>query len=170
MAQKPPDCAKKQVINLLLRMIRLASNSELRGQLKADSDNAKGHVDVIKTIISSYQGVSPVQSCAAMKGLIASSELLFNTCIAANADTLDTALICASLDIVHHELARLERLRLYAKLLSDWQTVTILNALLDDVAEAKRRLATLMDCYVDLDSAKNQPAVGSEKPGHRRND
>jgi ferritin-like metal-binding protein YciE len=70
---------------------------------------------VVRTIISSYEAISPVKTCAAMKGMIASSELLFNTRVAANAAALDAALICVSLDIVHHELARLERLRLCVK-------------------------------------------------------
>jgi len=48
---------------------------------------------------------------------------LFDTCLAANPGALNAALICASLDIVGHELARLERLRLYATLLGDWQTI-----------------------------------------------
>jgi hypothetical protein len=86
-----------------------------------------------------------------MKSLIASSKLLFYTCIAANAGALDAALICASLDIVHHELAKLERLGLYAKLLT-WQMATILNSILDDAIEAKHRFAQLMGLCIDLDS------------------
>jgi hypothetical protein len=70
-------------------------------------------------------------------------ELLFNNCGAANAGALDAALICTSLDILHYESAKLERLRLYAELLSDRQTVTILNAVLHDSIEGKHRLAKL---------------------------
>jgi ferritin-like metal-binding protein YciE len=124
--------AKKQVIAVLLRMSRLASNYELLEELKVYTDQAKGHMYLIRTIISSYQAIPPVKNCAAMKGLIASSELLFNNCGAANAGALDAALICTSLDNLHYELAKLERLRFYARLLSDRQTVTILNAVLDD--------------------------------------
>ena len=94
-----------------------------------------------------------------MNGLIASSDLLFNTCIATNAGALDAALICAWLDIVHHELARLERLRLYAKLLSDCQTVAILNAVLDEVTEAKHRLAELIGRYINLDSVSDPEPI-----------
>jgi ferritin-like metal-binding protein YciE len=151
--------AKKQVMAGLLRMGHLASNYELREKLKAEAENAREHMYVIKTIISSYRAISPVKTCAAMKGLIASSELLLNTCVAANAGALDAALICVSLDIVHHELARLERLRLYAKLLSDWQTVTILNAMLDEVTETKHRLAELMGLYVYLDSVSEPESI-----------
>ena len=102
-----------------------------------------------------------------MKALIASSELLFKNCGAANASVLDAALICTSLDILHYELAKLERLRLYAKLLSDRQTVTILNAVLDDSIEAKHRLAELMDLCVDLDSVlapKSSPLQAELQP------
>jgi ferritin-like metal-binding protein YciE len=144
--------AKKQVIAMLLRMSRLASNYELLEELKAHTDRAKGHMYLIRTIISSYQAIPPVKNCAAMKGLIASSELLFHNCGAANARALDAALICTSLDILHYELAKLERLGLYARLLSDRQTVTILNAVLDDSIEAKHRLAELMGFCVALDS------------------
>jgi ferritin-like metal-binding protein YciE len=151
--------AKKQVIAVLLRMSRLASTCELREQLKTDADNAKGHMEVIRTIMCSYQGISPARTCAAMNGLIASSDLLFNTCIATNAGALDAALICAWLDIVHHELARLERLRLYAKLLSDCQTVAILNAMLDEVTEAKHRLAELIGRYINLDSVSDPEPI-----------
>jgi ferritin-like metal-binding protein YciE len=151
--------AKKQVIAMLLRTSHLASNYELREKLKAGAENAKEHMYVIKTIICSYQAISPVKTCAAMKGLIASSELLFNTCVTANAGALDAALICVSLDIALHELTRLERLRLYAKLLSDWQTVTILNAMLDEVTEAKHRLAELMGLYVCLDSVSEPESI-----------
>ena len=87
-----------------------------------------------------------------MNSLIASSEHLFDTCIAINSGALDAALICASLDIVGHELARLERLRLYATRLSDWQTITILDAVLNDMMEVKHRLTELMGRYVHLDT------------------
>ena len=52
---------------------------------------------------------------------------------------------------MHHELARLERLCLYATLLSDGQTITILDAVLDDMMEVKHRLTELMGLYVNLD-------------------
>jgi ferritin-like metal-binding protein YciE len=162
--------AKKQVIAVLLRMSRLASNYELLEELKAHTEQAKGHMYLIRTIVSSYQEIPPVRSSAAMKGLIASSELLFNNCVAANAGALDAALICTSLDILHFELAKLERLRLYAKLLSDRQTVTILNAVLHDSIEAKHRLAQLMGLCIDLDSVsapKTIPVPGVLPPTHR---
>jgi ferritin-like metal-binding protein YciE len=151
--------AEKQVMAVLLRMSRLASNDELRKELQDHADSAEEHMHVIRTIIGSYQAIPPVKSCTAMRGLIASSELLFNTCIAANNDVLDAALICTSLDIAHQELARLERLRLYAKHLSDWQTVTILHAMLDDVTEAKYRLAELIGLYVYLDSVSEPESI-----------
>jgi ferritin-like metal-binding protein YciE len=151
--------AKKQVIAMLLRMSRLASNYELLEELNAHTDQAKGHMYLIRTIISRYQAIPPVKNCAAMEGLIASSELLFNNCSAANTGALDAALICTSLDILHYELAKLERLRLYAKLLSDRQTVTILNAVLGDLIEAKHRLAELMDLCVDLDSVSAPKSI-----------
>ena len=144
--------AKQQVITLLLRMSRLASNYELLEELMAHADKAKGHIYLIRTIISSYQAIPPVKRCAAMEGLIASSELLFYNCGAANAAALDAALICTSLDIVHYEVPKLERLRFYANLLSDRQTVTILSAVLDDLVETQHHLAELMSLCVNLDS------------------
>jgi ferritin-like metal-binding protein YciE len=60
--------------------------------------------------------------------------------------------LCTSLDIVHYEVAKLERLRFYANLLSDRQTVTILSAVLDDSVETKHHLAELMGLCVNLDS------------------
>jgi ferritin-like metal-binding protein YciE len=160
--------AKKQVVAVLLRMSRLASNYDLLEELKAYTDRAKAHMYLIRTIISSYQAIPPVKNCAAMKGLVASSELLFQNCGAASAGALDAALICTSLDILYYELAKLERLRLYAKLLNDQQTVTILNAVLDDSIEAKDRLAELMGLCVDLDSVsapKSTPRPG-DTPVH----
>jgi ferritin-like metal-binding protein YciE len=160
--------AKRQAEAVLIRMSRLASYYELLEELKAHADKAKGHMYVIKTIISSYQAIPRVKSCEAMKSLIASSELLFNKCGTANAEALDAALICTSLDILHYELAKLERLRLYARLLSDRQTVTILNGVLDDSIEAKHRLVELMDLCVDLDSVsatKSIPIAGGT-PAH----
>jgi ferritin-like metal-binding protein YciE len=59
--------AKKQVIAALLRMSRLASNYDLRDGLKAHADNAQKHMYVIRAIISSYQAISPVKTCAAMR-------------------------------------------------------------------------------------------------------
>jgi hypothetical protein len=44
---------------------------------------------------------------------------------------------------------------LYAKLLSDCQSETILNAMSDDVMKTKRRLAELMTLYVDIDSVSS---------------
>jgi ferritin-like metal-binding protein YciE len=141
-----------QAIAELLRMSRLTSNHELRDELKADADNAREHWYLLRTITSSYQPILEVDGCAAMNSLIASSEHLFDTCIAVNSGALDAALICASLDIVRHELGRLERLRLYATRLNDWQTTTILDAVLNDMMEVKHRLRELMGRYVPLDT------------------
>ena len=84
--------AKQQVITLLLRMSRLASSYELLEELTGHADKAKGHIYLIRTIISSYQAIPPVKRCAAMEGLIASSELLFNNCGAANATAVQREL------------------------------------------------------------------------------
>src|SRR5258708_6350163 len=158
--------AKMRVIAALRRMSGLASNYRLVEELKAESDQAKQHMYLLRTIISSYQAIPPVKS-SAIKGLITSSNLLFNRC-GANAGAMDAALICASLDILYYELAKLERLRLYANLLSDRQTVTILNGVLHDSIEAKHRLVELMDLCVDLDSVsatKSIPIAGGT-PAH----
>src|SRR5258708_36559865 len=103
-----------------------------------------------------------------MKGLIASSDLLLNNCGAANAGALDAAVICTSLDILHYELAKLERLRLYANLLSDRQTVTIVNGALHVSIEANHRLVELMDLCVDLDSvsANKSIPIADVTPAH----
>jgi ferritin-like metal-binding protein YciE len=157
--------AKMQVMAALRRMSRLASNYGLVEELKAESDQAKQHMYLIRTIISSYQAIPPVKSSAAIKGLVTSSDLLFNRC-GANAGAMDAALICASLDILYYELAKLERLRLYANLLSDRQTVTILNSVLDDSIEAKRRLAKLMCLCVDLDSVSALKSIRAPDGTH----
>jgi ferritin-like metal-binding protein YciE len=155
--------AKKEVEAVLRRMSRMASFYEFLEELKAHADRVKGHRYVIKTIISSYQAIPPVKSCEAMKSLIASSELLFNKCGTADANALDAALICSSLDLLHYELAKLERLRLYAQLLGDQQTLTILNAVSDDSIEAKHHLGHLMRFCVGLDPVsppRSMPASG----------
>src|SRR5246500_6014466 len=80
------------------------------------------------------------------------AQLVETSVLAANSAALDATPICASLDIVDHQLARLERLRLYATLLSDWQTITILDLVLNDMMEGKHRLTELMGRYVHLDT------------------
>ena len=67
----------KQVIAELLRMSRLTSNYRIRDELKAGADNAKEHWYLLRTIISSYQPILEVDSCAAMNSLIASSDASF---------------------------------------------------------------------------------------------
>jgi ferritin-like metal-binding protein YciE len=153
--------AKTQVTAVLLHMSRLASNCDLVQELKAQSNQAKEHMYLVRTIISSYQAIPPVKNDPAMKGLTASSQALIARCYA-NPASLDAALICTSLDILFYELAKLERLRLYAKLLSDPQTVTILNSVLDDSMETRHRLAKqakLMCLCVDLDSVSAPKSI-----------
>jgi ferritin-like metal-binding protein YciE len=106
--------AKMQVIAGLRRMSRLASNYRLVEELKAERNQAKQHMYLIRTIISSYQPIPPVKS-SAIKGLITSSNLLFNRC-GANAGAMDAALICASLDILYYELAKLASRRSWSPL------------------------------------------------------
>jgi ferritin-like metal-binding protein YciE len=54
--------AKKQVIAVLLRMGRLACNYELLGELNAQTNQAKQHMYLIRTIISSYPAIPPVKN------------------------------------------------------------------------------------------------------------
>jgi ferritin-like metal-binding protein YciE len=150
--------AKTQVTAGLLQMSRLASNCDLVQELKAESDQAKEHMYLIRTIISSYQAIPPVMSSAAINGLIASSEILFDRC-GADGGALDAALICTLLDILYYELAKLERLRLYATLLSDWQTVSMLNTVLDDSIKTKHRLSELIWLCADLNSASSPKSI-----------
>jgi ferritin-like metal-binding protein YciE len=81
----PDTSCRSLAPTLRKQMSRLAWKYELRKELKADADNAEEQMYFIRTVICSYQAISPVITCAAMKGLVASSKLLFNTCIAANA-------------------------------------------------------------------------------------
>jgi ferritin-like metal-binding protein YciE len=150
--------AKTEVTAGLLHMRRLASNCHLVQELKAETDQAKQHMYLIRTIISSYQAIPPGNSSAAIKGLITSSDLLFNRC-GLNAGAMDAALICASLDILYYELAKLERLRLYATLLSDRQTLSMLNTVLDDSINTKHRLSELMCLFADLDSDSSPQSI-----------
>jgi ferritin-like metal-binding protein YciE len=150
--------AKTEVTAGLLHMRRLASNCHLVQELKAESDQANQHMYLIRTIISSYQAIPPGNSSAAIKGLITSSDLLFNRC-GLNAGAMDAALICASLDILYYELAKLERLRLYATLLSDRQTLSMLNTVLDDSINTKHRLSELMCLFADLDSDSSPQSI-----------
>src|SRR5258705_6772829 len=55
--------AKKQVIAVLLRMSRLASNYELLEELKANTDQANEQMYLLRTIISSYHAIPPVEDC-----------------------------------------------------------------------------------------------------------
>jgi hypothetical protein len=93
--------------------------------------------------------------------------LVETSVLAANSGALDAALFCASLDIVDHELRGLNVCVCTRRFSVDWQTITILDAVLNGMMDVKHRLTELMGRYVHLDTEcepESNPAPG----GHLR--
>ena len=143
--------AENQLLKALPRMAKGATHPDLKAAFTEHLEVTRGQVARLDTIFESL-GASPKgKKCAAMEGLVEEGkELLAEE--DAEPSVLDAALIGAAQRVEHYEMAGYGTVRTFARLLGFKDAEKLLQATLDEEAEADEKLTALAEAVVNPDA------------------
>lgn len=149
--------SEHQIIKALPKLIKLASNRDLKEALSKHLKETENQVKRIEKIFS-ILGVEPKENtCEAMEGLIREAdEIVKNKTKSA---TLDAGIISAAQKVEHYEIASYGTLRSFAKQLDfDGDIVDLIKETLDEEGAADKKLTKIADGSLFV-TGVNQEAV-----------
>jgi len=95
--------AEKQLVKALPKMVKAASNEELREAFESHLEETKGHVERLEKAFELLDEKAKSKPCEAMKGLISEGQQTVQQDF--SEPLLDSAIICAAQKVEHYEIA-----------------------------------------------------------------
>jgi ferritin-like metal-binding protein YciE len=158
--------AENQLLKALPKMAKAATAPELKAAFEEHLEVTRGQVERLEQIFEGL-GVSPKgKKCKAMEGLVEEGKEVIEE---NGADAvLDAALIAAAQRVEHYEMAGYGCVRTFAKLLGDEDAANLLQATLDEEAEADKKLTELAETVINVEAAESdgeeeEPAPPAKK-------
>jgi len=143
--------AENQIIKALPRMIKKASNQELKSAFESHLQETRGHVDRVEQTMESMGMPTKGKTCKAMKGILEEgSEVMSED---AEEDVMDAALIAAAQKVEHYEIATYGTLCTYAELLGLQDAKRLLGQNLDEEKKTDETLTELAERLINLEAA-----------------
>ena len=95
--------AEKQLVKALPKMVKAASNEELKEAFESHLEETKGHVERLEQAFQLLEQKAKSKPCEAMKGLISEGQQTMQEDF--SEPLLDSAIICAAQKVEHYEIA-----------------------------------------------------------------
>ena len=130
--------AEKQLVKALPKMVKAASNPELRQAIASHLEETQGHVQRLEQAFELLGEKPKSKPCAAMKGLIQEAQ---ETIQEDMPDALhDSAIICAAQKVEHYEMSGYGTLSAWAKKIGLDDVAGLLDATLAEERAADDKL------------------------------
>jgi ferritin-like metal-binding protein YciE len=147
--------AEHQILKALPKIIAAASSDDLRAAFEEHLSLTEGHVERLEEVFAA-RGLKPKRkACDGMKGLLAEGDKVIAEPM--TDEVRDAALIAAAQRVEHYEMAVYGTLRTYARELADLESARLLQATLDEEADADRTLTQLAEFSINLLAAAESP-------------
>ena len=147
--------AEKQILRALPKMIKAASNADLKQAFQNHLEQTEEHVDRLETVFEEFGKTPQSKKCVAMEGLIAEGNELIQEKPAP--DVLDAGLIAAAQRVEHYEMAAYGCLRTYAKALGLDKAAKLLQKTLDEEGETDKSLTRLAESTINVEAMNEAP-------------
>ena len=153
--------AEKQLVRALPKMMKNATNAQLKEAFRNHLAETEGHVARLEQIFESLESSPRGKKCVGMEGLIEeASELLEED---AEDDVLDAGLISKAQHVEHYEMAGYGTVRTWAQILGEDQHVTLLEQTLQEEKNADRLLTQIAESSVNIDAETGDEADEEEE-------
>jgi len=140
--------AEKQILRALPRMIKAASNRELKRGFTAHERQTREQVKRLERICKEL-GVSPRgKKCEGMEGLLQEGTDLIKE--RPDPDVLDAGLIAAAQHVEHYEMAGYGTVRTWARLLGYDNQADLLQTTLDEEGMTDKQLTELAERMINI--------------------
>jgi ferritin-like metal-binding protein YciE len=142
--------AETQITKALPKMIKAASNEDLKRAFSKHLKETEVHVERLEQVCADL-GVSPKgKKCVGMEGLLKEgSELIKER---PEAEVLDAGLIAAAQHVEHYEMAGYGCVRTYARQLGYESQAEMLQATLDEEGNADKTLTEIAEMAVNIEA------------------
>jgi ferritin-like metal-binding protein YciE len=143
--------AETQLVEALPKMAEAANSRELKAAFKHHLEQTEGQVARLDDIFRLLEEKSSGETCEAMKGLIKEGEILINA--QGDPAVRDAGLIGAAQRVEHYEMAGYGTARTLALRLGQKQIADILQTILNEEAEADKKLTSIAEGQVNVSAA-----------------
>jgi ferritin-like metal-binding protein YciE len=140
--------AEHQIVAALPKLIKAASSPDLKQAFEQHLSLTEGHIERLDEVFAA-RGCKPQRkACDGMKGLLAEGAKVLEEKM--TSEVRDAALVAAAQRVEHYEMAVYGTLRTYARELADLDSARLLQATLDEEADADRTLTQLAEFSINL--------------------
>jgi ferritin-like metal-binding protein YciE len=144
--------AEQQLVKVLPKMAKAASNKELAAGFQEHLEQTKGHAQRLEQILSSHQQTTRGPKCKGMEGIVAEGAEMIEE--EADDEVKDAGLIATAQRVEHYEMAGYGTARTYAELLGDKEGAKLLGVTLEEERETDQKLSKLAKSAVNVAAAK----------------
>ena len=142
--------AEKQIVKALPKMVKNATNPELKEAFSNHLDETEGHVQRLEKIFQMLGEKAGGKKCKGMEGLIEEEKELLEEDAAE--EVLDAGLISKAQHVEHYEMAGYGTVRTYAEQLGFADQAKLLQQTLDEEGKANELLTQIAESSVNLDA------------------
>jgi ferritin-like metal-binding protein YciE len=153
--------AEKQIVKALPKMVKNATNPELREAFSNHLDETVGHVERLDEIFQMLGEKAGGKKCKGMEGLIEEAKELLEE--DASAEVLDAGLISKAQHVEHYEMAGYGTVRTYAEQLGLTDQAKLLQKTLDEEGKANELLTQIAEASVNAEAGEGDGATKSRR-------
>lgn len=133
--------AEKQLTKALPKMIKAASNADLKQALESHLEETEGQVERLDRIFGQLDASNRGTKCKAMEGLLEEGKSVLEEDM--DEDVRDAAIIAAAQRVEHYEIAGYGCARTFAQQLGHAEIAELLQATLDEEKAADEKLTEI---------------------------
>jgi ferritin-like metal-binding protein YciE len=142
--------AEKQITKALPKMVKAASNRELKSALEEHLEVTKRQVEKLEEIFRGLGRPATGKTCKGMAGVLEEGQEVLEEDF--EPDVLDAGIIAAAQKVEHYEIASYGTLRTFAETKGDTKSARILQEILEEEKDADRRLSELAESSINMEA------------------
>jgi ferritin-like metal-binding protein YciE len=140
--------AEKQIIKALPKMVKAASNDQLKAGFQQHLQETKEQAARLEQLLKSHDETTRGPKCKGMEGVLKEGEEMIEE--EADDEVRDAGLIAAAQRVEHYEIAGYGCARTYAELLNDNDGAKLLQQTLDEEAATDKKLTKLAKTTINV--------------------
>ncbi len=146
--------AENQILKALPRMIKAASNRQLKQGFTKHERQTRQHVKRLERIFRSLGEKPTGKKCVGMEGVLKEgSELIKER---PEPDVLDAGLIAAAQHVEHYEMAGYGTVRTWARVLGHDDHESLLQQTLDEERDTDEALTAIAESSINIEAADEE--------------
>ena len=160
--------AEKQLVKALPKMVKNASNPQLKKAFSDHLDETEGHVERLEKIFRMLGESNRGKKCKGMEGLIEEAKELLDEDAAE--EVLDAGMISKAQHVEHYEMAGYGTVRTYAEQLGFNDQAKLLQQTLDEEGHANELLTQIAESSVNVEAEQGDEVEESTLSRGSRSD